>query len=418
MATANKRRFTEEMLRRLKSPATGRLELGDVVVPGLIVRVTSQGRKSFSVIYKVPGAGEVSPRTGRRLAGRQQRITLGQYPIVGLSEARQRARSLLEVVSEGRDPAKEQRAAQEAREANSVEAVARKFMAQDTAFNERGQLYMRRTLELHVFPDLGETPIRDVRRSDLHELLDKVVAETGRGAARETQKHMSRFFNWAADREIIESSPMNRMRRADLAPNKDAGRALSNDEIKAIWHGAGDLGYPFAPWYRLLLLTGRRRIEWSAARRSEIDIEERLHILPPERHKSGRGHALPLSAPAWAIVESLPVWPGNDYYLFSTTGGEKHIKGYSQGKRLLDAAALMQLRDESPDSSLPPYRVHDFRVTTETRLAALGFSPDVFGAVLGHSKQGLQRTYNKHDYMAEKREAMAAYSQHIMEIVG
>ncbi len=56
-------------------------------------------------------------------------------------------------------------------------------------------------------------------------------------------------------------------------------------------------------------------------------------------------------------------------------------------------------------------------MTCETRLAQLGFSQDVRDAVLGHAKPGLQRTYNKYDYMDEKREALEAYAQHIMEIV-
>lgn len=66
---------------------------------------------------------------------------------------------------------------------------------------------------------------------------------------------------------------------------------------------------------------------------------------------------------------------------------------------------------------LTSYRVHDFRVTCETRLADLGFNQDVRGAVLGHAKPGLQKTYNKHEYLEEKREAMATYGAHILGIV-
>lgn len=87
MAGANKRRFTDQMLERMRAPTQGRIELGDDIVPGLVLRVTPNGGKSFSVIYKVPGEGGVSP-TGRLLAGRQQRITLGQYPALGIAKAR------------------------------------------------------------------------------------------------------------------------------------------------------------------------------------------------------------------------------------------------------------------------------------------------------------------------------------------
>jgi integrase len=112
-------------------------------------------------------------------------------------------------------------------------------------------------------------------------------------------------------------------------------------------------------------------------------------------------------------MESLPIWPGNDYHLFSTDGGRRQIKGYSKAKARLDTEMLKLMRKDNEEATLVPFRVHDFRTTCQTRLAALGFSPDVFGAVLGHAKPGLQRTYNKHEYLDEKRAAMRAYGEHI-----
>jgi hypothetical protein len=76
------------------------------------------------------------------------------------------------------------------------------------------------------------------------------------------------------------------------------------------------------------------------------------------------------------------------------------------------------MTSEDPASTLVPYRVHDFRVTCETRLATLGFNQDVRDAVLGHAKPGLQKTYNKYDYLKEKGEALAAYEAHLMELIG
>lgn len=416
MAAVNKRRFTDQMLERLRPPTSGRIELGDEVVPGLVLRVTTSGVKSFSVIYKVPGEGGVSA-TGRLLAGRQHRITLGQYPLLGLAQARERARELLGTVSEGRDPRPERREANLLRHTNTVETVARRFIEQDAKRTVASWQNIQRVLDLHVIPRLGTTPIRDVRRADVHALLDELVAADKVGTAREVRKHLSRLFNWAVDRELLTDSPVHGLRRGDLDPNGDAGRALTNDELRHIWRAAGALGYPFGPWYQLLILTGRRRDEWAAARRSEIEAVNRLHDLPKERHKSRRGHVLPLSDPAWAIIDGLPVWPGNDYHLLSTDAGEGHIKGFSKAKTRLDAGALKLMRKDSPEAVLAPYRVHDFRVTCETRLADLGFNQDVRDAVLGHAKPGLQKTYNKHEYLDEKREAMAAYGAHIMGIV-
>jgi hypothetical protein len=84
---------------------------------------------------------------------------------------------------------------------------------------------------------------------------------------------------------------------------------------------------------------------------------------------------------------------------------------------MLDNQAAALMKNEDPTWSLQNYRIHDLRVTCETRLANLGFNQEIRDAVLGHAKQGLQKTYNKHDYFEEKKSALAVYAAHISEIV-
>ncbi len=55
--TATKRRITDQMLDRITPPKGGRLELADDVCPGLVLRVTPAGAKTFGAIYRVPGEG-------------------------------------------------------------------------------------------------------------------------------------------------------------------------------------------------------------------------------------------------------------------------------------------------------------------------------------------------------------------------
>jgi len=255
------------------------------------------------------------------------------------------------------------------------------------------------------------------RAADVHELFDDLVADDKTAIAREVRKHLSRFFNWAVDREIIKDSPIHGLKRGDLEKNEDAGRALADAELRHIWHAAGSLGYPFGPMYRLLMLTGQRRNEWAAASRSEIDSDKRWLEIPKDRYKGNRDHIVPISDEVRSIIEALPIWTGNDFFIFSTRDGAVPVSGFSKPKLRLDAAALasMQARDQA--AKLVYYRVHDFRVTCETRLAHLGFNQEVRDAVLGHAKVGLQKTYNKYSYLDEKRAALDAYAKHIMAVV-
>src|SRR5258708_6721748 len=102
------KRFTEQSIARLNynpaaAPPSGRMEIEDEVCPGLLLRVTPRGVKSFSVIYKVPGEGGTSAN-GRLIVGSQHRITLGSTPPLELKEAREQARKIIGTATEGRDP--------------------------------------------------------------------------------------------------------------------------------------------------------------------------------------------------------------------------------------------------------------------------------------------------------------------------
>ena len=191
-------------------------------------------------------------------------------------------------------------------------------------------------------------------------------------------------------------------------------------ELRCIWLAAEDMEYPFGCLYRALMLSGQRRAEWSDCRRSEINPEKRYLELGKQRFKGRREHIVPMSDPLWTLYEGLPVWTGaNDYHLFSTRYGRIPVSGFSKGKAALDKLAQEHLRKElgDPAAVLRHYRIHDLRVSCETRLAQLGFSREVRDAVLGHARPGLQQTYNKHDYLEEKRRALQAYAEHLLAVV-
>jgi integrase len=155
-----------------------------------------------------------------------------------------------------------------------------------------------------------------------------------------------------------------------------------------------------------------------AKSRSEINMDKRWLEVPKARYKGDRDHVVPLAKTSLEIIKELPAWPGNDYFLFSTRDGRLPISGFSRGKSRLDEEVRRAMASHELASSLVAYRVHDFRVTCETRLATLGFNQDVRDAVLGHAKPGLQKTYNKYDYFKEKERALMEYEAHLEKVVG
>jgi integrase len=108
--------------------------------------------------------------------------------------------------------------------------------------------------------------------------------------------------------------------------------------LDAVWNAADVLGYPFGPFFRLLILTAQRRGEVAAMRWSDVDMERALWTLPAEQTKPGRVHDVPLSGPALGLLQRLPRFEGP--YVFTTTSGAKPINGFTKAKNALDRKIL------------------------------------------------------------------------------
>lgn len=397
--------LTVTRARRLRPPrGRERVEIGDGRVRGLGLRATSRGVKTFTFVYRSP------------LTGRQRRATLNHWPQdpgaheKALAEARQRALSLQAQVVAGLDPLEPE-----------VE-----HPAPDMTVAELLDLYLRvearpsiktagqveRTLRRHLLPRLGARPLRSVARRDLHALLDELVQRGRLGAAWNVRKYVTRLFYFALERDLLPASPAAHLRvRALQRPRADAGRDLSDEELRAVWAAIQEERSPWRECMTVLLLTGQRRTEIAELRWGEVDERERLVTLPPERYKTGVEHVVPLSAMAWEALAGAPRWDGCEH-VFSLDG-RGPVRAFGRLKGRLDAAAARHL-----GRPLPRWRAaHDLRVTVRSRLAALGVPAEIGEAVLGHLPPRLHRVYQKHRYLAEKREALELWARHLREVV-
>ena len=318
--------LTVAAIDRLRPPRDGaRREVADGKVPGLEVRVTPRGLKTFSYLYR-------SPR-----GGRQRRVTLGRWPRLpsarsgALEEARARALHLAAEVAAGRDPVEDERlrrAEERAADARSLRWLAGQYVALEARPSIATWRAAERTLERHWLPSLGDVPYEEVSRAQLYTVLDGLIREGKPGAAAEARKHITRLFSWALDRDLVRHSPAHRLRHRGLDGRPAAGRALSDDELAAVWPGAGKLGTPWAEALRVILLTGARRSEITEARWSDITTDHWLEI-PAARYKTRRDFAIPLSEPAWKILQSLPRHLARDAFVFTVRAGQTPVRGWA-----------------------------------------------------------------------------------------
>jgi integrase len=427
--------LTDRRIAALQPDPAGkrRPELRDSQVPGLIVRIAPGGRRVFALHTRFPGASHPTRRV------------LGEVGALTLDQARDTARDWLAQIRRGIDPA----AAARQREDDERKRLDAERMRDECRFANVADDYLRRRVagqrrareaERIVRGELisawGDKPINEITRREVVRLVEHINdhgghAGRGRGApiyAALVFAHARSLFNWAINRGIygLEHAPTDRVKVGDLVSRRKQPRqrVLSDDELSCLWKASGRLGYPWGQLFRLLLLTGCRKMELAAARWREVDLEKKLIAIPPARFKSNATHLVPLSADALAVVEGLPRFRSGDY-LFSCSYGASPVTVLHAAKCRLDALmlryqrALHRLRGEDPEAAtLEPWQTHDLRRVVRTKLAALEVNDSVAEMVIGHAgRSTLQRTYDIHRYEPQMRRALEVWAAALRKLV-
>jgi integrase len=391
-------RFDEKSISKLELP-DGKTELivFDDNLPGFGIRLRAGGKKTWIVQYRV---------------GRQQRrLSLGAVSkAMNAKTAREAADRELAKIKLGGDPQKEKSDLRR-QPKDTLEALAGRFLHQREA-DLKPQSYQQFTLHLmqHWSP-LADVSIRQISRSDIANQLAKIAEQRGRYAANRARATLSAFYNWAIGEALCESNPVVGTNRNDEAKRD---RVLGDDEMVGIWRVCHDDDY--GRIVRLLLLTGQRRDEVGAMRRSEIDLRSRKWTIPSERTKNSRPHEVPLSDAAIDILKpAVRRAEDLDHELVFGVGGEWGFKGWGKAKLALDRRAAASSQKQSE-----PWRLHDLRRTAVTRMVELGVLPHVVEAVINHvsgHKAGVAGVYNLASYGREKRQALDLWAAHVEALI-
>lgn len=354
--------FTDTFVKAAKARGNARLEITDTRTPGLVLRVTPGGVKSFMFQYRSPFDGKV------------KRLTIGRYPEITLAGARGIAGGCRTDIEQGVEPSigKVARTG-----AMTFALVASRYLEgyakvrKASWKNDEG--YLRRPLKVW-----GHRDIRSITDNDASELLE-AIASSYPTTANRTQAVLHKLFAWAKEpgRKWVKVNPLADMPRKGLERPKE--RVLTDDEIVGLWTGMD--ARPVAQALRLILLTMARPGEVAGARRSEIQGAE-WH-LPVERVKNRRPFVVPLSPMALALMagDGEAVFP-------SRLNSRESIARHSLAQALANVT----------------FSPHDLRRTAATIARRAGARRDAVEAMLNHTRSDVTAVYDKYDMLAEKRE--------------
>lgn len=465
--------LTDTRVRDYRPPATGRKEICDTE-PGLFLWITPTGTKSWMAIFRLPGPdGKRSAKTNKT------KQLLGRFPGMGVDAARAAAKEAMVLAKQGVSPkakAAEARAAEERtaaeRRAQSFRTVAEEYVAAMKASKLVGgrkrpvtpgtAIGRESLLARLLLPTLGDTPLGEITPATIARLLSRIDKDGGPVDA--TLKNIRMVFRFAQSRGLFHGQLPTTGMTPRQSPVKEV-RALTDEELRAVWRATQRQGGSFGAVVRLLMLTGQRRSEIAELRWGEVDWDRQLLIVPADRVKNRAGtHEVPLSAPALAILremqEAYAAMGHKSGLVFPSETGDTPISGWTKLRAKLDRTVQGELANLSdtewrsiraggalrPDTwelkaealakiaatPTTPWRIHDLRHTFITRCRdgeenAAGeitwSAPlDVLQATVNHEiTAGVTQRYDHGDiqrrYRLRKRELMEWWSRKLMMIV-
>jgi len=363
----------------------------DAGCPGFGVKVTPKGRKVFIVLDRTGGAGS-----------KLRKYTIGPYGRVTLHQARVAAQKVFAARLEGRDPAAEKRAARRRIVADRVEDLLETFIAQRLTQNRSGG-EIARLLRREVGKTWAGRSIHEITKRDVVGLVTAIEQRGAPVAANKALKVTKTFLRWCVGRAVLDQSPAEGV----PLPSKEVARdrVLDDDELAHVILAAREIGEPYGGIVELLALTGQRREEVARLQWEELDLARRVWTLPKSRTKNAKAHVVHLSEQAMAVLKRAGQ---RGPYVLSLLG-TKPFQEFSRAKRRVD-----QL------SGVTGWRLHDLRRTCVSGMARLGIAPHVADKILNHQSgtiSGVAAVYQRHEFLAERQEALERWGIHVARIV-
>ncbi len=364
------KRFTVKMLDGLRpAPAGKRSYVNDAEVPGLQVAVTPRGTRTFCVY--------------RRILGKPTRVRLGDYPAMTIEQARKRARSVLNQIAEGVNPATEKRA--ERARAISLAEVFTAFCATRKTLKPKTVYDYTRMLEV-AFADWRPRPLLAITKDQVARRHRQLGDGHGKAYANLALRMLGALFNFAiANYEdpdghaLILENPVRRLSQTRAwYPSKRRDTVIRDGDLPAWFAAVRALadedpdgpGAVVADYLHVLLFTGLRRSEAAALAWRDVDCSART--LTVRATKNGGDHTLPLSAFLYDLLTRRRARDETGAYVFPGPGKGGYLIEPRRGVRQVIARSGI------------PFRLHDLRRTFATVAAGLGIPYPIIKRLLNH----------------------------------
>lgn len=356
----------------------------------------------LTLLVKHSGSKLWQFRYYRPFTKQRTKQSFGSYPSVTLYDARRLRAESRALLAKDIDPQEHQ----EEKVRNSLEAKTNTFMmvaerwlgVKKNSVTEDYAKDIWRSLERDIFPVIGDVNVTDIKAHALVKAIQPVQARGALETVRRLCQRINEVMIFAQNTGLIDAVPSINIGKAFEKPQKKNMPSIRPDQLPQLMQTmrTASISLPTRCLFMWQLLTITRPAEAAEARWEEVDMEAREWKIPASRMKMNRGHTVPLSDEAIAVLEMMKPISGNREFIFTS----RLKPTQSMNSQTVNAS----LKRAGFGGILVS---HGLRSIASTALNEQGFPPDVIEAALAHvDKNEVRRAYNRSDYLEQRRPMM------------
>lgn len=367
---------------------------------GLYLLVKPNGGKYWRLDYAIDG--------------KRQTLSIGTYPTITLSQAREIAMNARKQKASGISPsqAKQQaKAERRAAQLNTFQTIAMQWHTANLhRWKDHNAARILNQLKKDVFPYLGNKQLNEISVADVKAVLTRIVERNATATAEKIRQWIAAIYAYAAILELTDRNPAAVLRGTLARTQPQHLPALPESELTEFYFRliTGNITQQSRIAMLLLMLTFARSTEFRGGQWQEIDFTARTWTIPAERMKHEKNkpkppHLIPLSNWAIELLTELHELTGHTPYLFPSRTAKTGVISEVTLNTIIKRLGYRGIATP-----------HGFRSLASSILNERGFNPDAIERQLAHiPTDKIRAAYNRAEYLAERTEFMQWYSDHL-----
>ncbi len=367
---------------------------------GLFLKIKPNGSKSWHLKY--------------RYAGKEKLLSFGTYPIITLSDARNKSLEAKKMLAENIDPSLIKKIEKNKLiddSDNTFEKIARTWHEKQKGYNTPNYWQEKiHRLEKDIFPKIGNFPIDKITAPILLKVIQDIENRGAFEMAKRALQMCSQIFNYAIASSLCSHNPTQHLKQALQPKTTTNYNSIAIHEIpdfiKVVNQNKCRLYPTTLNAIKLMMLTFVRTGELIGAKWNEFNFNEKQWIIPASRMKMRKEHIVPLSRQAIEILQEQ-----KQYGLYAPEAHVfpsqiKHNQSMSNNTIL---KALDRLGYKGKMTG------HGFRsLAMTTIIEKLGYREKIPDLQLAHGERNrVMASYNRSELLAERTKMMQEYADYL-----